>query len=124
MKNRILIIALLILSFTSAAKTQTQPNLPAEKIAKIETAITSFMARQSVPALSIAIVEDNQLRFQRGYGMADVENFVPAKASTVYRLGFARQSNLRRGDSIKCRSFALLSVHPSIDFTVQRFSFA
>jgi hypothetical protein len=51
------------------------------------------MSRQSVPALSIAIVEDNQLRFQRGYEMADVENFV------------------------------LLSARRAIDFTIQRFSF-
>ncbi len=92
MTNRIIIVALLILSFTTFAKTQIQPNLPAEKVAKIETAITSLMARQNIPGLSITIVEDNQIRFQRGYGMADVENFVPAKASTVYRIASVSKS--------------------------------
>lgn len=78
------IFLLIFLSYCYSTA-QTPPNLPAEKISKIEIAITSFMARQNVPGVSIAIVEDNQIRFQRGYGMADVENFVPAKASTVRR---------------------------------------
>ncbi|MDQ3685322.1 MAG: beta-lactamase family protein [Acidobacteriota bacterium] len=68
------------------ATSQTNTALPADKIAKIETAITSFMSRQNVPALSIAIVADNQIRLQRGYGMADLEHFAPAKAPTVYRI--------------------------------------
>ncbi len=67
------------------AVAQTPGALPADKIAKIEAAITAAMSSKSIPALSIAIVADNQLRWQRGYGMADVENFVPAKAGTVYR---------------------------------------
>jgi CubicO group peptidase (beta-lactamase class C family) len=44
------------------------------------------MSRQGIPAVSVAIVVDHQIRFQRGYGMADLENFVPAKAATVYRI--------------------------------------
>jgi CubicO group peptidase (beta-lactamase class C family) len=65
---------------------QTNAALPADKIAKIETAVSSLMSRQSIPAVSVAVVQDNQIRFQRGYGMADLENFVPAKALTVYRI--------------------------------------
>lgn len=69
---------------TAAAQTNTA--LPADKIAKIETAISSFQSQQKIPALSIAIVEGDQIRFQRGYGMADLENAVPAQAATVYRI--------------------------------------
>jgi CubicO group peptidase (beta-lactamase class C family) len=68
------------------ATAQTNAALPADKITKIEMAISSFMSQQHVPAVSVAIVEENQIRFQRGYGTADIENFVPAKASTVYRI--------------------------------------
>ena len=50
------------------------------------------MSRQGIPAVSVAIVEDNQIRFQRGYGMADVENLVPAKALTVYRIASVTKS--------------------------------
>jgi len=60
--------------------------LPAATVARIESAITAFMARERIPGLSIAVATDNQLRWERGYGFADLENFVPATAATVYRL--------------------------------------
>lgn len=64
---------------------QTAP-LPAEKIKLIEAAIAAEMSRQNIPGLSVAVVTDNGLRWSNGYGFADLENFVPAKAGTVYRL--------------------------------------
>jgi CubicO group peptidase (beta-lactamase class C family) len=59
---------------------------PPETISRIETAVSSEMSRQSIPALSVAIAADNEFRWSAGYGMSDLENFVPAKAATVYRL--------------------------------------
>jgi serine beta-lactamase-like protein LACTB, mitochondrial len=44
------------------------------------------MARVNAPGVSLAIGVHGQLQFENGYGLADLENFVPAKASTVYRL--------------------------------------
>jgi serine beta-lactamase-like protein LACTB, mitochondrial len=66
--------------------------ISADKIAEIDTAVSSFMSRQNIPGVSIAIAQDNQIRFQRGYGMADIENFVPAKALTVYRIASVTKS--------------------------------
>lgn len=60
---------------------------PAAVIDKIERAISTAMFQGRIPGLSAAIVTDRQLRWSNGYGMADLENFVPAKAVTVYRLG-------------------------------------
>jgi CubicO group peptidase (beta-lactamase class C family) len=74
------------------AAAQTTTALPAEKAAQIETAISSVMSRQGIPALSVAIVVENQIRFQRGFGMADVENAVPATALTVYRIASVTKS--------------------------------
>lgn len=79
----ILLVNLLV---WAPAKAQILESLSAEKSTKIEQAVTAFMSRLNAPGLSIAVVTDNQLRWQQGYGMADVENFVPAKANTVYRL--------------------------------------
>ena len=45
------------------------------------------MSQQSIPGLSVAVVTDHKLRGSHGYGLADVENYVPAKTGTVYRLG-------------------------------------
>ena len=81
---RALILALLLAAPVRAQ--QPQP-LPEEKIRKIEQLIATEMARQSIAGLSVAVVTDNQLRWSAGYGFADLENFVPARATTVYRLG-------------------------------------
>lgn len=94
MRTRTIIFALVVLlsGLSNCATAPSNVSLPAETISKIEAAITSFMSRQNIPAISVAIVENNQMRFQRGYGMADVENFVPAKASTVYRIASVSKS--------------------------------
>jgi CubicO group peptidase (beta-lactamase class C family) len=44
------------------------------------------MAGVNAPGLSVAIGVDGRVEFENGYGLADMENFVPAKAATVYRL--------------------------------------
>jgi len=54
--------------------------LPAAKVEKIEAAITAWMTQNKAPALSVAIVTDNQIRWSKGYGLADIENSVSAKA--------------------------------------------
>ena len=89
-----LLCAALVLTLTARvpATAQTNTALPADKIAKIETAISSLMSRQNIPAVSVAVVLDNQIRFRHGYGLADMENFVPAKALTVYRIASVSKS--------------------------------
>jgi len=69
-----------------AVRAQGPARLSDDKRQKVETTISSFMSRQNIPGLSVAIVQDNEIRFQGGWGMADLENFVPAKALTVYRI--------------------------------------
>lgn len=86
-----LALALTLIAWMPATG-QTDAALPADKITKIETAISSLMSRQSIPALSVAVVQNDQIRFQGGYGMADLENFVPAKALTAYRIASVSKS--------------------------------
>jgi serine beta-lactamase-like protein LACTB, mitochondrial len=88
MKPKLLSIWILtsVLLVPAVSGAQTPGPLPADKVARVETAISSFMSQQNIPGMTVAIVLDNQIRFQRGYGMADVENFVPARALTVYRI--------------------------------------
>jgi CubicO group peptidase (beta-lactamase class C family) len=71
----------LILSATAAF-----PQPDPQQIARIETLVGTEMSRQQIPAVSIAIGRSREGLWTSGYGMADLENFVPAKASTVYRL--------------------------------------
>ena len=60
--------------------------LSAAKAEAIEAAVTTTMARLSIPGASVAIASGSTLRFAAGYGLSDVENGVPAKAVTAYRL--------------------------------------
>jgi CubicO group peptidase (beta-lactamase class C family) len=53
---------------------------------RIDTVVEAFMRANSVPGLSVAVVRHGALVWSSGYGMADLENFVPAKPITVYRL--------------------------------------
>jgi CubicO group peptidase (beta-lactamase class C family) len=61
-------------------------DLPAAKVEAIEAAITATMAKAGIPGASVAIAAGGRLRFAQGYGHADLENGVPAKAATMYRL--------------------------------------
>lgn len=87
----LLTVCLVLLASTSSAQTAQRSSqskgsqLPAETVKKIEAVIEAEMAKQAIPAVSIAIAIDNQLRYSKGFGKADLENSVAAKATTVYR---------------------------------------
>jgi serine beta-lactamase-like protein LACTB, mitochondrial len=62
------------------------PGLPAPKLQAVETAINVAMHRYGIPGLSAAVASGDSVRLSAGYGLADVENAVPAGPLTVYRL--------------------------------------
>ena len=69
----------------SAAFAADTPLAP-EKARAIESAISTEMSRHRIPGLAVAVVTGNQLRLVSAYGLADLENSVPAKVDTVFRL--------------------------------------
>ena len=66
--------------------------LSSEKQAKIESAISKFMADSKAPGISAAVVQDGEFVWSAGVGKADLENSVPATSQTVYRLGSISKS--------------------------------
>lgn len=52
----------------------------------IDQLFSAYIRDHHIPALSVAVVSDGKLVFSNGYGLADVENAVPATAQTVYRI--------------------------------------
>jgi serine beta-lactamase-like protein LACTB, mitochondrial len=60
--------------------------LAPEKRTQIEQVISKFMAANQVPGLSAAVVENGEYAWSAGFGMADLEEFVPATSQTLYRL--------------------------------------
>jgi CubicO group peptidase (beta-lactamase class C family) len=100
MKNKCIAILLcVVLTDLCLAQSKDQKQtvenartLPAAKLQRIEAAIAAWMTQTKAPALSIAVVTENQMRLSKGYGLADVENSVPAKADTAYRLASITKS--------------------------------
>ena len=75
---------MLVASIQSAAA-QEAPGLPADLVKKIEDVIAREQAKLKIPGLSVAIGTEGQVRYSRGFGMADLENSVPARSTTLYR---------------------------------------
>jgi len=80
------VVAFLSLATTATPTVHAAGRLTPAKIARIDSAIAAVIDRSHIPGLAIAIVVDGQIRWQNAYGLADVENAVPAETSTVFRI--------------------------------------
>jgi serine beta-lactamase-like protein LACTB len=75
-----------------AATAGAQRKLDDARRVQLESAVSKFMAQSSVPAISVAVVEGGEEVWAEGFGMADLENFVPATPQTLYRLASISKS--------------------------------
>src|SRR5277367_2665305 len=78
-------IATLLPAICSTALAQ-ESTVSAEKQASINQVVSDFFSASKVPGLSVAIVLNGQLAWSNGYGLADLENSVPATPATLFRL--------------------------------------
>lgn len=85
MSSRIVNLIFLFL-FTAATAIAQDSSLSPAQISDVEKVVAAFMAQQHAPSVSVAIVKDGKLAWTGAYGFADLENSVPAKPSTMYRL--------------------------------------
>ena len=81
-----------LLACSSLALAQNSSNIaPRPDYAKVADALKPFIESQmslaGIPGLSIAIVDDQQIVWAQGFGMADPKQKIPASAETVYRIG-------------------------------------
>lgn len=54
------------------------------ELALVESWIASQRMYDNVPGLSLAIVQDQELAWSGGFGLADIEHKTPARADTIY----------------------------------------
>ena len=59
----------------------------AAAIEMLERFVTHEMSDKELPAISIALVDDQQIVWAKGFGFADPQAKVPATAETIYRVG-------------------------------------
>jgi serine beta-lactamase-like protein LACTB len=85
------VVVLLFLALTPSfvsAEPLTPPTKPYQEVAALlEKLIQSEMTDKGLPALSIALVDDQAVVWAKGFGLADPEKKTPATADTVYRVG-------------------------------------
>jgi serine beta-lactamase-like protein LACTB, mitochondrial len=87
------ICAILFSIFWTLAPAAAQSGpITAEQRTRLETAISRFMAVNSIPGVSVAVVENGIEAWSAGFGSADLENFVPATSHTLYRIASISKS--------------------------------
>src|SRR5262245_47169831 len=86
---RITVLSVALIAATSApAQPESPPAKPyAAVAAELERLIAHEMKSKSLPALSIALVDDQTTVWAKGFGLADPAAKEPATAETVYRVG-------------------------------------
>jgi CubicO group peptidase (beta-lactamase class C family)/D-alanyl-D-alanine dipeptidase len=85
-------LAVTVIPLWSGSRTPAAPRTdPPRKYAAAIQALERFIAREvadkHLPALSIALVDDQRIIWARGFGFANPAGKVPATADTVYRVG-------------------------------------
>ena len=58
----------------------------------IDSFVLSRMAATRLPGLSLAVILDGEVAYQRGYGLRDWQNGLPATPSTLYGIGSVTKS--------------------------------
>jgi CubicO group peptidase (beta-lactamase class C family) len=76
--NRAIVPILLLYAFTTNAVAQYE---------KVDALFNEQIAKKASPSYSVAIVKSGKVVYAKGYGLADIENEVPATPESVYRLG-------------------------------------
>jgi D-alanyl-D-alanine carboxypeptidase len=63
----------------------------------IDDVLRGWLEKQHVPGAAIAVIKDGALVKAEGYGFADIENRVPARPDTVFKIGSLSKQFLAAG---------------------------
>jgi len=64
---------------------------------KVDDYVKAAMLKQHIPGVSIAVIKDGKIVKAEGYGLANIELNVPARADTVYKIGSLSKQFLSAG---------------------------
>jgi CubicO group peptidase (beta-lactamase class C family) len=70
----------------------TRPSDLPEKLAEIERQVEEKRKELGVPGVALAIVKDDKVIFQKGFGLRDVERNLPVTADTIFAIGSCTKS--------------------------------
>ena len=94
MKSPAVLVAALLL-MTDAAPVQSPVPAPTEQLPMItpqmtlhiDSAVSAALTRQHVAAVSLAIVENGEVVYAKGYGVRDIDSGARADEQTIYPIG-------------------------------------
>ncbi len=81
----LLLLIIVICTVPACSDVQKKPDY-SEAIRLIDTWLEAQRDYDHLPALSVAIVMDQETLWSKGYGMADIEKEVPASPNTIYSI--------------------------------------
>lgn len=82
---RLIVACCALLIVARVCSAEPVVDLPAPVVKAIEARVSEAMSRQRIPGMSVAVAVENELKYANGFGLADVENNVPARADSLYR---------------------------------------
>lgn len=90
--GRNLLAFLFVIFLTLSAFAADQPNVPTRQdysdvVSLLKRFIEKELTDKQLPAISVAIVDDQQIVWAEGFGFADPKNKIAATAETTYRIG-------------------------------------
>lgn len=88
----LILVAGVVLSTGASFPQSPEATLSQDKQKQIEGAVSKFMATTHTPGVSVAVVENAQYEWAQGFGLADLENNVPAGDHTLYRVASVSKS--------------------------------
>jgi CubicO group peptidase (beta-lactamase class C family) len=83
--RRILLAVGILLVVSAPLLAKPAAGLTDDRTAATDALVRETMKKRGIPGLSIALAANDKLIYSKGFGLADVENDVPAAADTVYR---------------------------------------
>ena len=84
-RNRWFLLPPLAVLVAVQAAAQTG-KLPEAARARIDAAAAQFLESSKAPGVAVAVVEEGEFAWVKGYGMADLENSAPVTPETLFRL--------------------------------------
>ncbi|HEY4941408.1 MAG TPA: serine hydrolase domain-containing protein [Rhizomicrobium sp.] len=79
----------LLLAFSNQAVADPPPP---RTIQELDRQLVGLFAKGHIPGVSVVLIENGQVTFAKGYGLADVANRIPATPDTPFRAGSISKS--------------------------------
>lgn len=80
---RLLVMSVL---YTCGGVCLAETRLDPKVVQRIQTLVSETMSTDSIPAISVAVAVDGEMKWSAAYGLQDLENLTPATPDTIFRL--------------------------------------